>query len=147
MANILSYAVMFLAIVLIVWGLSRFLAWKMRIEAEKAKEKARQKEAETKGLLVRCPLCDSALAKGENIISRVWRPMNTPEQYCIVNGCPHCYPTVEPGLSRVCPVCGKSVPLDGYLVSHLFCKPNGKRHVHITGCSEEAHYKGKNLMQ
>lgn len=147
MANIVSYVGLFVAVVLIIWGLSRFFAWKARIAREKAAEEKRRAEAESKGFIVHCPLCQSTLKKGENIISRVYRPMNTPEQYCIVNGCPHCYPVLEAGLSRVCPVCGKSVPLDGYLVSHLFCKPNGKRHVHITGCSEESHYKGKNLMQ
>ena len=143
----LAYIGFAVAVILIIWGLSSLFKWRAKARKAKEAEERKKKEAEAKGLIVRCPLCQSTLLKGENIISRVYRPMDTPEQYCIVNGCPHCYPNVEVGLQRICPVCGKSVPLDGYLVSHLFCKPNGKKHVHITGCSEESHYKGKNLMQ
>ena len=142
----MAYIGLFVAVVLIVWGLSRLFSVISRRKMQK-KMQSREEKAAAQGFIVHCPLCNSVLAKGENIISRVYRPMNTPEQYCVVNGCPHCYPAVEAGLERLCPVCGKKVPLDGYLVSHLFCKPNGKRHVHITGCSEESHYKGKNLMQ
>ena len=73
----------------------------------------------------------------KDLISRVYRPMNVPDQLCTINGCPHCYPKPEPGLKRICPVCHKNVPLkDGHLIARLFNKTDGKKHVIVTGCTE-----------
>ncbi len=82
----------------------------------------------------KCPLCGHPLAKGENIVSKVYRPMNVPDQFCTISGCPYCWPICVNGLSRKCPVCGKSVPQDGSLTARLFNRTDGSRHVHITGC-------------
>ena len=84
---------------------------------------------------VKCPLCDSSLFVGENIISKVYRPMNVPDQLMIVMGCPHCYPVLENGLKRICPVCHKSVAQNQSLTARLFNKSHGKKHVHVIGCS------------
>ncbi|MCR5607152.1 MAG: hypothetical protein K6F69_10120 [Treponema sp.] len=139
MSKIFAWIMLIVAVILIMWGLSLFNAWRaskarQKIEAKKLKE-------ENKKLLVTCPICNSPLRKGENIISRVYRPMNVPEQYCSISGCPHCFPICEPGLERKCPVCGKEIPMKGYLIAHLFNYKNGKRHVLVTGCSEEAVFK------
>jgi len=88
-----------------------------------------------KKALVTCPICGSPLAPGENLVSRVYRPMTVPDQRCTIAGCPHCYPVCEPGVRRECPVCGREIPADGYLVARLFNKTEGKKHVLITGCS------------
>jgi len=88
-----------------------------------------------KPALVNCPMCGSGLQKGQNIYSKVFRPMNVPDQRCVISGCPHCYPVCEIGVKRVCPVCGKSVPPNGHLVARLFNKTQGKKHVMIVGCS------------
>ena len=95
-----------------------------------------KKSAPAKNLQpVKCPLCDSNLFTGENIISKVYRPMNVPDQLMIVMGCPHCYPKCEPGLKRICPVCHKTVAQDQSLTARLFNKSLGKKHVHVIGCS------------
>ena len=74
---------------------------------------------------------------GEDLVSRVYRPMNVPHQLCTISGCPHCYPVPEPGKKRECPVCHKEVPLEnGHLVTRLFNKSDGKKHVIVTGCTE-----------
>lgn len=83
-----------------------------------------------------CPLCDMPLPVGDNIFTKVYRPMDVPDQRCIVLGCIHCYPKVEPGLRRVCPVCHKEVPLNGNLIARLFNKKDGSKHVHIVCCTE-----------
>lgn len=83
-----------------------------------------------------CPLCDMPLPVGDNIFTRVYRPMDVPDQRCIVLGCIHCYPKVEPGLRRICPVCHKEVPLSGNLIARLFNKKDGSKHVHIVCCTE-----------
>ena len=84
---------------------------------------------------VKCPLCQSNLFVGENLISKVYRPMNVPDQLMIVMGCPHCYPKCEPGLKRSCPVCHKEVGPEQSLTARLFNKSLGKKHVHVVGCS------------
>lgn len=84
---------------------------------------------------VKCPICQSDLFIGENLISKVFRPMNVPDQLMIVMGCPHCYPVCEPGVKRTCPVCGKTVGQDQSLTARLFNKQLGKKHVHVVGCS------------
>lgn len=86
----------------------------------------------------RCPLCNSFLRKGEKLVSRVYRntEIQRPEgQRCVILGCPHCYPIAEKGITRRCPVCAKIVPANGALVARLFLRENGRRHVHITGCT------------
>ena len=61
---------------------------------------------------------------------------------CTIHGCPHCYPVPEPGIKRTCPVCHKEVPPEGHLDAHLFTRRTGKKHVHVTGCTE-CHKKKK----
>lgn len=82
-----------------------------------------------------CPVCSIHLEKGENIISKIYRPMNVPDQYMTISGCPHCYPVCEKGLKRICPVCHKVMNSKDVLTARLFNKSQGKKHVHIAGCS------------
>lgn len=101
-----------------------------------AYSKSQQNRKPTKKLQnVKCPLCDSSLFKGENLISKVYRPMNVPDQLMTVSGCPHCFPKCEPGVKRICPVCHSEVSANGNLTARLFNKKDGKKHVHILGCS------------
>lgn len=93
---------------------------------------------------VKCPLCSSNLYVGENLISKVYRPMNVPDQLMIVMGCPHCYPKCEPGVKRICPVCHKAVGVDQSLTARLFNKSLGKKHVHVIGCSNCHKPRGDN---
>ncbi len=133
-----------LALALFIFFMLRFIVGSDRSEKKaslkKADDEARRKATEragAMGLLVSCPLCSSPLAKGEDIVSKVYRPMNVPDQLCTINGCPHCYPRPEAGVKRVCPVCGRDVPLkDGHLIARLFNYADGKKHVVVTGCTE-----------
>lgn len=84
---------------------------------------------------VKCPVCSSSLFIGENLISKVYRPMKVPDQLMTIQGCPHCFPRCEPGVKRLCPVCHKEVEQTEYLTARLFNKSVGKKHVHIIGCS------------
>ena len=107
------------------------IAWYIKYTNSKNQKNTRQKNLQP----VKCPLCDSNLFVGENIISKVYRPMNVPDQLMIIMGCPHCYPRCEPGLKRICPVCHKEVAPDQSLTARLFNKALGKKHVHVVGCS------------
>lgn len=104
-----------------------------------AKYKQMQKESQKKKKNlqpVKCPVCNSSLYVGENLISKVYRPMNVPDQLMIVSGCPHCFPKAEPGIKRMCPVCHKGLSQEDNLTARLFNKAVGKKHVHIVGCSK-----------
>ncbi|MEE3313468.1 MAG: hypothetical protein VZR56_04840 [Treponema sp.] len=132
-----SYLLMALVAVFIIWLLMKYIIWKTKQEAALKKSRLIKKTADAKGLLITCPLCGSYLQKGEDLFSRVYRPMNVPHQLCTISGCPHCYPALEPGLKRECPVCHKQVPMEeGHLVARLFNYADGKKHVVVTGCTE-----------
>lgn len=87
-----------------------------------------------------CPLCDSALTPGVNLFSKVYRPLSSQEddeQRCTIQGCPFCYNKEgEKKKRRSCPVCGRSVPMDGSLIARMTMQKSGRRHVHIIGCTE-----------
>lgn len=124
----MEFILLILGIVILIAALSFFVAWR------RAKKTAPQAQA-PKHALVNCPICGSGLANGQNMYSKVFRPMNVPDQRCIITGCPNCYPLCQPGVKRLCPVCGKTIPADGHLVARLFNRTEGKKHVMIVGCS------------
>ena len=101
----------------------------------KRKNEARLQKKTANMQPVRCPVCQSELFVGEQLISKVYRPMKVPDQLMTIQGCPHCYPKCEPGVARVCPVCHKAIAPDQALTARLFNKAVGKKHVHIIGCS------------
>ncbi|MBQ1593631.1 MAG: hypothetical protein II077_16465, partial [Treponema sp.] len=107
MGDKLLYFVAAGAFILLILLLNWYIKWKAygKEEAEAARRKAEAKKAALKGLIVNCPLCNSLLLPGEDLVSRVYRPMNVPDQLCTINGCPHCYPVPEKGIKRECPVC------------------------------------------
>ena len=129
----LEYFLMGLSFVVIIALLSFIF---LQIESRKMNgSKKMIKQAEGPGF-AKCPLCDMPLPIGDNIYTKVYRPMDVPDQRCIVMGCIHCYPKVEPGLKRVCPVCHKEVPINGNLIARLFNKRDGSKHIHIVCCTE-----------
>lgn len=139
MSDMLFYVLLAVSVLVIVFLLNWFIKWKAygRTEAAQRKAEEARRKAAMKGLIVTCPLCNSRLMPGEELVSRVYRPMDVPDQLCTINGCPHCYPAPEPGIRRVCPVCGKTVPLkDAHLIARLFNYKDGKKHVIVTGCTE-----------
>lgn len=124
-------------IVIIVLALRLFVRFRRHVPPETGDLRT-QKDGQGNTVFVRCPLCDTPLAKGDNLASRIFRPMDTPDQRMVIMGCPHCYPAPGSGIRRTCPVCHRAVPLDGYLVARLFNRRGNKKHVIVTGCSEEA---------
>ena len=139
----MDFFFLFTGSLILILALMFFLKFKKMQENSAKKESGlrTQKDENGKTEFVRCPLCSTPLAKNEDLFSRIYRPMTTPDQRMTVHGCPHCYPRPEPGVRRSCPVCGKEVPLEGELIARLFNRTDGKKHVMITGCTEC--YRGK----
>lgn len=135
----MEYLILGLAVIVIAIALSFFanLFKKQgsKVPPKKTKSNTNQNASNGPGL-VTCPMCGTPLPKGENLVSKVYRPMNVPDQRCTISGCPHCYPMPEPGIKRQCPCCKKEVPINGYLIARLFNYKNNKKHVMVTGCSE-----------
>ena len=123
----MEFILLILGIVILIAALSYFAIGR---KAKSVPSRQSQKRA-----LATCPICGSGLPDGKNIYSKVFRPMDVPDQRCIITGCVNCYPLCQPGVKRVCPVCGKTIPADGHLVARLFNKAQGKKHVMIVGCS------------
>ncbi len=140
--NVLIYAGLVAALVILFLAFNFFQNFLHKRAVDKGfNERMRtQKDEHGNTVFVHCPLCSSALAKGEEMKSKIFHPMNTPHQRMNILGCPHCYPRTEEGVKRVCPICGKEVPADGYLVAQLFNKIDAKKHVVVVGCTNCVKY-------
>ena len=79
-----------------------------------------------------CPVCNQGLETGMRIHSKLVRS-SSGGQYMHIYGCPYCWPE-NTTYQRVCPVCQKTVPKNGFLVARYYEK-RGARHVHVIGCS------------
>lgn len=123
----MEYLIMCAAVVVIIILLRFIIRYLNKQNSRNSKSKNLQP--------VKCPLCNSSLFIGENLISKVYRPMKVPDQLMTISGCPHCFPRCEPGVKRICPVCHKEVGQNENLTARLFNKSVGKKHVHVIGCS------------
>ena len=126
----MDFFTLFFAVLIIIILLAGILIYLNRKKQARLLAEKKQKSLQQ----VKCPVCQSGLFKGENIISKVYRPRNVPDQLCTISGCPHCYPGTEPGVRRSCPVCHANLAADEALTARLFNKSVSKSHVHILGC-------------
>lgn len=101
-----------------------------------------QKTRDNFEVLKPCPLCGTMLRRGETVHSVVFSggtkakdpdPTRPADYLTHIFGCPYCHPANSKH-PRKCPVCGKIVPDDGYVIARMFDKP-GKKHVHVLGCT------------
>ena len=132
----MTYFFLFISIIIILLALSIFKKFFRKYYENNASNSTLRTQKDENGKIdfVRCPICSTPLAKTENLHSKIFRPMDTPDQRMTVQGCPHCFPIPEPGVKRSCPVCGKEIPLDGELIARLFNRTDQKKHVMIIGC-------------
>ncbi len=138
MIDFFTYFLLFVAVVLVLL-IFRYLYLNnlKRSRESYVSSRLKTQKTETGGIdFVRCSMCNTPLAQGEDMVSRIFRPMKTGEdQRMNVMGCTHCYPKCQNGATRVCPVCRGDVPMDGYLIARLFNRSGTKKHVMITGCT------------
>lgn len=76
-----------------------------------------------------CPLCGSPLKKGETVKTVVYPSKG--DTLAEVFGCPFCYGETAVAV-RICPVCKKPVPEDGFVIGRMFKEG---RHLHVLGCT------------
>lgn len=116
-------------LLLILWSLRSKFAVSNKTTKQKGKNQKNQKTTP-------CPLCNSMLYQGENLVTRIYSGMEAKEQRATIHGCPYCFPVPSLAVKRTCPVCHQTVPPSGHLDAFLFIRDTGKRHIHITGCTE-----------
>ena len=78
----LTYFIAAAAFALIIFLLNLYIKFKS-LENKNSEIKARKirsENAQKKGLLVSCPICGSSLLPGEDLVSRVYRPVTVPDQ-------------------------------------------------------------------
>jgi hypothetical protein len=79
-----------------------------------------------------CVLCGALLEKGEKLHSK--EIVRKDDSIIHMYGCPHCH-GANASRPKTCPVCKKPVPADGYLIGRMWIRKNGKKHLHIAGCT------------
>lgn len=119
-----------------------FFAFQLVSSRSRKKREEKYKFVRPEKAIAKCPVCSSALVGKEKIFSKVFNTESNTTQRCTIIGCPHCFPHMEMGIRRKCPVCKKNIPQEGYLIAHLFNRKDQKNHVHIVGCTE-CHKKNK----
>lgn len=124
-----------IVLIILIFGFSLFLSFNP-FKAKKKGNFVKPDNKPKKGDAGRCPLCNSALYSGEQLKSTIYTGGKDSDKRCHILGCPHCFPYLERGVERACPVCKKTIPVDGYLIARLFQRDGNKKHVHIVGCTE-----------
>jgi hypothetical protein len=78
-----------------------------------------------------CPLCAALFLHGETVHSKRFpKTAGRFERLLHIHGCKFC---IGGERLRKCPVCGKVMGVDDYLIAHIYERP-GKSHVHVQGC-------------
>jgi predicted nucleic acid-binding Zn ribbon protein len=85
-----------------------------------------------------CILCGAALARGETLKSDEFKSADHSTVH--IHGCPHCRDGARP---RTCPVCGRTMPEGDYLTGRMWITRKGKKHLHVSGCTQCAGRKGR----
>jgi len=79
-----------------------------------------------------CPICSMKLVKGDLVKSFAFPSGGGTDRLMYIKGCFSC---LEHDIPRRCPVCGKSMTLEDYLIARMFERPNRKNHIHVLGCN------------
>ena len=79
-----------------------------------------------------CPICSTKLNRGELVKTHAFPSVTGGvDRLMHILGCAYC---VEGDLERKCPVCGKFVGKNEFLVARIFERSHRRNHVHILGC-------------
>lgn len=88
-----------------------------------------------------CPVCATVLKQGESLITAIYPGKD--DKLCYIYGCNHCYPVADEHSFRSCPVCGKELGADSYLIARYFIRRDNTERIHILGCTSCRFSKNK----
>lgn len=132
----MDFLFMGIAAIIIIAALMYFRKIYFSKQEDRRNLRKNKKNGSRSGNFVNCPACGTPLLPGENLVSKVFTTSGqVNDQICYIYGCPHCFPRCEPGVKRTCPVCGKDVAQQQYLLARRFNKTkSGTPHVIVNGC-------------
>jgi hypothetical protein len=86
------------------------------------------------GLMI-CPLCLFKMDNSEMIKTTAFPPMtpDSKDRLMHIHGCVYC---MDGKRERICPVCGKSIGVNDFLVARIFDRSIRRSHVHVLGCTQ-----------
>jgi hypothetical protein len=80
-----------------------------------------------------CPVCSTVLSSGQLVSSHAFPSLNGGKDRIMhIRGCYYC---LEENVPRYCPVCGRSLQTNEFLVARMFKRTFFRHHVHVLGCS------------
>jgi len=99
-----------------------------------AKPPVKSNKKENSGGLMICPVCSSQMDRSDMVKTIAFPPItpNSKERLMHILGCYYC---MDGRRERLCPVCGKTIGLDDFLIARVFARTNGHSHVHVVGCT------------
>ena len=117
----------------LVLAMALLFAFGFRLRARWSGPQKKEEPAVQAGDPGACPVCATALKGGQKIRSAIFPGGNG--RICHIYGCPFCLAQGSPASSRrACPVCGKKLGADDYLIARVFDRGERRHHVHILGC-------------
>jgi len=86
------------------------------------------------GLMI-CPLCLFKMDNSEMIKTTAFPPMtpDAKDRLMHIHGCVYC---MDGKRERICPVCGKAIGVNDFLVARIFDRSIRRSHVHVLGCTQ-----------
>jgi hypothetical protein len=93
------------------------------------------KGSENSGGLMICPICLFRMENSEMIKTTAFPPL-TPDgkdRLMHIHGCVYC---MDGKRERICPVCGKTISVNDFLVARIFDRSIRRSHVHVLGCTQ-----------
>ena len=79
-----------------------------------------------------CVLCGAQLEKGEKLHSK--EIIRKEDSLVHMYGCPHCHGD-RASRPKTCPVCKQPMRANEFLIGRMWVRKNGKKHLHIAGCT------------
>jgi hypothetical protein len=125
------FAIILIGSGLLYFGYTLFFTHKTGLQFSRRKGKNVPDREGEAGAPRTCPVCSIKLLNGERVKSSAYPAMGKTDRLMNIFGCPYC---LEGQRRRVCPVCGKTLTPEEFLIARLFDKP-GRSHVHVLGCT------------
>jgi hypothetical protein len=92
------------------------------------------KGTSSSGGLMICPICLFRMENGDMIKTRAFPPMpGEKDRLMHIHGCVYC---MDGKRERLCPVCGKKISVNDFLVARIFDRAQRRSHVHVLGCTQ-----------
>jgi hypothetical protein len=90
--------------------------------------------ASSDGLMI-CPICLFRMDEGDRVKTTAFPYLTKYDKSRLmhIHGCVYC---MDGKRERLCPVCGKTISVNDFLIARMFDRPGRRSHVHVLGCPQ-----------